>query len=483
MRNTNTSPALPVESLTELEGLGRDMLQALKECQSRDLSQLALATVATRVEDPWDLLAENPNPSIVWSNSLDGSALAGYGLAYDRSLPFGVATIEDADRLGLNANHCWRKDPSRDGVPLTFWGIRFGGSKGRDSPWLTWPALRVFVPEIMVYKRAAESVAHIRLAVWIDARTEESDIWDSLDRVRELLRPKIPAALPLVMSDSDRLPCIPESQPHWNARIAGLVEAIRAGKVEKVVAARCERSLPSEGSVFDLVQTLQTLRKLHPKCAVFSFAGKDGSFFIGATPETLVRVKNKRVHTHALAGTVARGETEDEDECLRKELLSSTKDHVEQQHVVEAVRIAMEGYVDGIAYPKEPSILRLTRVQHLVTEFVGNIRDETHPLELVFRMHPTPAVSGTPPQDARKWIAEREAMDRGWYAGPIGWMALNEDCAFRVALRSALLTPKQMIAYAGAGIVAASDAELEWNETALKLRTMQDAVVEREMQP
>jgi len=400
----------------------------------------------------------------------------GFGVATDVSVAEREEESEGKPSMdALSEERVLRNDNTRDQVPLTFWGMRFSGETGTDNAWSDWSAIRVFVPQLTVYRRVSEQVTFARLALWLTPETQVSEIEAVLDssfKVIEGTDQDTPSS-----PDSPPLHAHQETEEEWNQRVEKAVQTIKEGELLKVVAARCETITPPTDCEFSVRGTLERLRDNHPKCTVFAVRGENGSYFLGATPETLLRVRQGEVHTHALAGTVGRSESPEEDQRLGLQLLASQKEQQEQLHVVRAVREALVDCVDDLEFPTTPRLLRLRRVQHLVTDFQGKIKPGVKSTDLLFRLHPTPAVAGTPQRDAKAWILEHEKMDRGWYAAPIGWAALNGDCAFRVALRCGLLTPHAMVAYAGAGIVAGSRPELEWAETSLKLETMKRAVV------
>lgn len=272
-----------------------------------------------------------------------------------------------------------------------------------------------------------------------------------------------------------------EGHHSWLERVRQARGAVAAGQLEKVVLARATRIHAPDGHQFDAAETLRTLRRQHPGSFCFAIQGPDGCF-LGATPELLLRVTAGRIQTHAVAGTTRRGLDADEDRLLGQQLLASDKDRIEHRHVVDSIREALEPCCDVLDIPQIPSLIRLPHVQHLVTPITGTLRrdiaESGHALMIVAaHMHPTPAVGGRPRQAAADWLKEREPLSRGPYAAPIGWLSANGDGALAVAIRSAVLRGPEAIAWAGAGIVAASEPEQEWRETELKLQTIADALV------
>ncbi len=178
-----------------------------------------------------------------------------------------------------------------------------------------------------------------------------------------------------------------------------------------------------------------------------------------------------------MAGTVARGATPDEDDRLAADLCASAKDAEEHRLLVEAVLDALAPVCDGWPVATAAQIIRLATVSHLTTRVSGHLRAPApSALELVGRLHPTPAVGGLPRRRALRAIAELEGFDRGLYAGPVGWVGADGDGEWAVALRSAELDGSRARLVAGAGIVAGSDPDAEWDETQAKLATMLAAV-------
>jgi isochorismate synthase EntC len=157
-------------------------------------------------------------------------------------------------------------------------------------------------------------------------------------------------------------------------------------------------------------------------------------------------------------------------------LRSNTKDRIEHAIVVEALREVLSDVCDDLSVADAPELLRVSNVQHLFTPIHGRLRDRLNILQLVERLHPTPAVGGFPRTAALQWMQEREGLDRGWYAGPIGWIDHAGEGEFAVAIRSAILHGSEAVLYAGCGIVADSDPEQEYAESALKLRPLLSAL-------
>ena len=257
------------------------------------------------------------------------------------------------------------------------------------------------------------------------------------------------------------------AREEWSRAVASIHRRMEEGVADKIVAARC-RTVPVPGA--DVPAILRRLDLESSTAARFAFRPGRG-VFLGATPERLVTRAGLEVRTEALAGSVAADTPERE-----ARLLESLKDEAEHGYVVQAIVDALGPLCERLDYPAEPRVQRLRHVLHLQTRFVGRLRHGVHVLELVERLHPTPAVGGLPTDEALAWIEREEPGTRGWYAAPVGWFDATGDGEFGVALRSGLLEGGRAHLYAGAGIVRDSDAAAEFDETEVKLRTMLDAL-------
>jgi isochorismate synthase len=260
---------------------------------------------------------------------------------------------------------------------------------------------------------------------------------------------------------------MPEEQ--WKDIVRRLAREMENGELEKVVLARECRVHAAQP--FDSVPVLERLRAAYPGCFVFAVA-RGERCFLGATPERLVRLRDGAVQAMCLAGSIARGATPADDRRLGEALLASAKDRREHDVVVRSLTAALAEVCTHVAPVEPPVLMKVPNVQHLLTTVYGHADWGRTILDVVGHVHPTPAVGGYPRDLALRVIREREAMDRGWYAGPIGWLDARGEGEFAVALRSGLLHGAGASLFAGCGIVAGSDPDAELAESALKFRPM-----------
>jgi menaquinone-specific isochorismate synthase len=192
----------------------------------------------------------------------------------------------------------------------------------------------------------------------------------------------------------------------------------------------------------------------------------------------LVRRERGLVTSRVLAGTIRRTGDDERDLALAATLARSSKDLEEHEYAVRSVADALEPHCSSMNVPEAPFVLHLPNVMHLATDVAGVVHDAAtvSSLELAASLHPSAAVGGTPTTVATDLIAELEGMDRGRYAGPVGWMDASGDGEWGIALRSAMVTEGGVRLFAGCGIVASSDPEAELAESQAKFVPVRDAL-------
>jgi menaquinone-specific isochorismate synthase len=209
---------------------------------------------------------------------------------------------------------------------------------------------------------------------------------------------------------------------------------------------------------------------------VFFFQPEQDAALMGAAPETVATLRDGVFHATAVAGSIGRGATPREQAELAARLLASEKDRHEHRIALDDMVARLAMVTHQIRTDPQPHVLTLTRIQHLETEIRASVPAGTGVLDLVRLLHPTAAVCGLPRDAALSFLAGAEPFDRGWYAGPVGWMDGEGNGMFAPALRSAVLHDGVWRLFAGAGIVEGSVPALEWEETAMKFRPMLEAL-------
>ncbi len=399
-------------------------------------------------------------------------AIVGIGvaaeIATDDPRPFPIVASRWRDLVRDAAIHATPSEPLTPASGLAaFGGFAFDPLSPRSDLWVGFPAGALVVPRVQV--ACGAGVASLTVNALVGPEDDTDAIAGSLETlVARLcsavahLTPPDDAPNPLALADLR-----PASE--WQALASDATAAIRAEEYDKIVLARGVRARGARR--FDLAATLARLRRAYPTAYVFAVE-RDGQTFAGATPELLARSRGGEIATMALAGTAPRGATPDEDAALGAELASAEKTRGEHAIVVESIRAALAPLCRAISAPAAPHLARLANVQHLRTPITAELAPGASVLDVVAALHPTPAVGGWPRDAALAAIRAREGLDRGWFAGPLGWLSASGDGDFVVALRSALVAGDTATLFAGCGIVAGSDPAAEYRETCLKLDVM-----------
>jgi menaquinone-specific isochorismate synthase len=333
----------------------------------------------------------------------------------------------------------------------------------------------IFVPRWQVAQRAGRTTAVANLVLEGDSPVEAlaSKVWNAHAKFRSFDF-RAPGATSQAAAGVASVDEVGGNRSYEHA-VSEALGRIARGEVEKVVLARA-KDVRAQGELHPL-GLLNGLRQRFPDCNSFSVANGRGQSFIGASPERLLRVEDGVVLTEALAGSADRGATASEDAALGSKLLRSEKDIREQRIVLDSIVRSLAPLGLDLRYSARPFLKRLSNVQHLHTPVEARIPKGVKLLDMLSRLHPTPAVGGTPRELAVPMIAELEAFPRGLYGGAIGWIDSRGGGEFIVALRSALVDGRRARMYAGAGIVEGSSPENELAETELKFRAMQDALL------
>lgn len=397
---------------------------------------------------PW-LCAQDPTSRGYWSNRDEPFELAGVGGA---DVITGDSDLDYGRLMGM----LHQRLSSAQGNPRYLGGMRFYLKRSGDAAWDHFKAYRFILPRFEVVARngitifACNMLSHEDIGV-VKAAFSRVVFAENVGTF----------SLPFVRFRKD----YPDEQG-WRTNVEAALQAFRAGEYEKVVLARkatFELAEPVNAAVL-----LRALKKNTTQCFHFLFQPHARSGFLGASPERLYRRDGDLIRTEAIAGSRNRGASSAQDQLLCQELLASEKDRREHEYVVKGIRRSIEPLCALLTGGQEPAVLRLSRCQHLITPFKGRLRKGVRDSELLEKLHPTPAVGGYPKKPAMEDIARLEPFDRGWYAGPVGW--ISKDAAqFVVGIRSGLTEGRRLHLFSGAGIVDGSVAENEWEEIENKI--------------
>jgi salicylate biosynthesis isochorismate synthase/menaquinone-specific isochorismate synthase len=402
----------------------------------------------------------------------DGFALAGLGAALT------VEGVAGPERFAAAGRRC--AEALRDMVgevggtqpaagPVWSGGFAFSSEGGTEAQWATLPPALLVLPELSLVRQGEQASATVNV-VCRPGEDAVAGAERALARLAGLRVEPMPLRDPDPAGGFDLVSSLPPD--HYVKAVAKARELIRAGELEKVVLAREVRV---EGRTpFHPAPVFDNLRAAYPSCFCFC-VGTPEVAFVGASPELLVRREGAGVATVAMAGSTRRSADPAVDDHLGQRLLQDPKERTEHAIVASRIERELAPLAVWVAAESEPSLIKVANIQHLATPVRAQLAEPLSALELAGALHPTPALGGEPWERARDAI-RLERLDRGWYAGPVGWMDATEDGELCVAIRCALLAGRTAHCYAGVGVVADSDPEAELAETEVKLQAVLPAL-------
>ncbi|WML45743.1 isochorismate synthase [Neobacillus sp. PS3-40] len=406
-----------------------------------------------------------------WKDPSDEMLLIGIGILKQ------IQSDQAADRF-FHVESMWKEfitesminNPyTENGIgPLMFGGFSFDPYKEKTNLWLKYGESQLHVPKYMlsIIKGQAFFTTNI-----VCSQNDDLSLFQKvLDERTQLLNSLHKG---FQFKSANLLDTKEVSPQEWKVTVDEVVNDLKKGPMKKVVLARELRLFFDDTIEADTV--LSHLLEEQRESFIFAFETNDNCF-IGASPERLVKKQEEEVFSTCLAGSISRGKTSDEDQLLGDTLLKDQKNLIEHQFVVEMIQNAMEESCEEVILPANPQLMKMRDIQHLYTPVVGKIKKDTSILLLVDRLHPTPALGGLPKKEAIEKIRQVEMLDRGYYAGPLGWIDYKGNGEFAVSIRSGLLQGKEASLFAGCGVVADSDSESEYLETSLKFRPMLTAL-------
>jgi menaquinone-specific isochorismate synthase len=412
-------------------------------------------------------------PRCFWSSPGDEVAFAGAGIALEM-MAWGPDRFQSIQRrvADMFAHALVLETGEPFTAPLLCGGFAFRSDFAPDLAWSDFASAHLILPHYQLVR------GHTGMWLTLNARVPfDEDPRALAADLRVAVQHKIAElqVAPLSPAPSTMPPTLayPQSPACWQESVAHVRASIHAGNLQKVVLSRiADVSYPTPLAI-DLV--LANLVESYPTAHHFLFEPRPRSVFVGATPELLARVQGHNVATMALAGSTRRGATPDQDAALIEQLLASPKDRREHQIVLDDIRARLAPLVSSLDVG-QTNVLTLPNIHHLHTAVTGRLQQPRGILPLVETLHPTPAMSGQPREAALELIDRLEPFPRGWYAAPVGWIDCHLDGQFGVAIRSAVAQGSRMWLYAGAGIVADSDPQREWDETTLKFQPLLKAL-------
>lgn len=408
-----------------------------------------------------------------WESARDDVAFAGVGVAVE-IMGYGADRFETVrhNAMELFADAMVLDEREALATPRLFGGFSFRDDFVPDVAWSDFPPAHFVLPHYQLTRVGDVTwlAINAHIAYGEPPLSLLPDLQEALKaKVAELQSYKASAPAKITQTDLN----YPMPFDEWKRNIESATKRMKNGEFNKVVLSRVAEI--RFDNYVDTDSALEFLDQKYPDTYRFLFEPRPHSAFYGATPELLATVEGTQFTTMALAGSIQRGNTPAEDKQFGDDLLNSPKDSYEHQVVIDGITQRLAPLAETLTLG-ETSIMTLSNIQHIHTPISARLKQNDGIIPIVEALHPTPALGGDPREIAMSVIGEYEAVPRGWYAAPVGWIDRNLDGQFGVAIRSAIAQEKRVWLYAGAGIVADSDPTKEWDETALKFTPMLNAL-------
>ncbi len=430
-----------------------------------------LSVLAFLIEEQSSKFSQN-ELYFYWENQRNKEAILGYGVTQSLCLN----TMDRFAQSQQFVKDCFQKiikvgqHHLSESLPHIFCGFTFFPETNNFR--FPFPSVFAFLPEIQLIKQEKNTILILNILIdnTIDIKKIAAQITSKIKSIS-----KIKTSQKIKKQSEKSIPVSNYYQmaEEFKLSVASALDSIKASHFQKLVLANA-LDLTSHQD-FSIINCLNNLRHYHPDCYIFAVNNGKNNCFIGASPERLISITNKQLVTDALAGSSPRGKTKIEDHYLAQKLLKSSKERREHQVVIEFIiqRLLTLGLTPQISPLK---VLRLSNIQHLWTPIYTQLKPHIHPLEVVSRLHPTPAVSGFPTEITCPEIKRYENFERGFYAAPLGWIDYDGNSEFIVGIRSALISGNHARLYAGAGIVEGSEPDKEFAEIKLKFQGLLKAL-------
>jgi menaquinone-specific isochorismate synthase len=342
-------------------------------------------------------------------------------------------------------------------------GMRFDQARSAGPEWDPFGFHYVFIPRLEMIRNKGQTTLFYNFLL----THKEQKVSDMIKEIEALFDMEETSTvrdwLPISWCGRFDSPDI----PGWQRNIEKALNYIHLGILDKIVLAR--RTDLQFSQEIDPLALFKKMKEKYSNSFCFYFQLQHNLSFLGVTPELLYSRDHEQLFSEAIAGTRPRSEDPEEDEQLGKELAENRKEIDEHGWVLNEVEKNLEHLCESSRRISSNTVMKQTYVQHLYAQFKGVLKSDIYDSHILDAMHPTPAVAGSPKATAMRYISELEEFDRGWYAGPVGWLSKNSS-TFAVAIRSALVQTRQMFIYAGAGIVKESRANEEWQEIENKIK-------------
>ncbi len=425
-------------------------------------SNFEYTTLSAEIEPMLSLIPATEEKCFFWSKPAQSHTMIGF----DVLVSFSTRGHSRFNSLKHNYDELL-KHWSENQPPVAFIAFAFDADDPMQGCWSHFPNSILTVPRIIIEEK--NNIQRILINLHVEQTDAELD---------ELLT-KISITLSRFTGNAEKKLCsntsINKNSPlqssslskkHWLRLTQNAILSIISGDFDKLVSTRQLSVLAAQAP--DIQQLLAKLINYYPSCTIFSYQS-DHQTFLTASPERLLSLNNRHISSDAIGGTI--------DPCSKlNSRFNNDKEKLLNEHAIIAEDIynRLDPYCNELQMPLNPIYKKLHNMYHLETPISGQLRAQENIFDVIAALHPTPAIAGHPAQKAQRWLIQNECYNRGWYTGAFGWISGTDRGELSVFLRCALINKNVLQLFAGAGLVAESDAEQEWQETELKMNTILD---------
>jgi menaquinone-specific isochorismate synthase len=333
-----------------------------------------------------------------------------------------------------------------------------------DSLWESFGKAYFLVPRLEIFKLEGKFFAACNILYNPSGYKSRKDIFAEIQQFLENMSPFTSQDTDFKIRYENRVDN--PDREKWMRNVQLAISTFDFEQISKIVLSR--KTMFKLQEKIGPVLLLMLLKKINIETYDFCFQNYDNDGFFGCTPELLYSKTGSNIYSEAIAGTILRGKNPKEEKEFSEDLLKSKKEADEYKIVFEYIKNVLENLCQTVKVLNKKEILKLSYVQHIYSSFEGALKPGLDDYQIITALNPTPAVSGYPKKNIKELIKRYETFNRGFYAGPVGWIG-KDDSEFVAGIRSGIVNNNYLSVFSGAGIVRKSNPENEWNEIENKL--------------
>lgn len=354
---------------------------------------------------------------------------------------------------------------STDGAAYAsgFMAIAFDQNDSMENIWQGFSNSQFVIPKIVLEKKSEKTQLRVSLPI-SDVRGTDEPLACVLPLLKQIF--SVSNYYENSLEQKFHIENL-NAEQQWKKNSQQAISEIKKGNFGKLVLSRMQViHCDADISILSLVKKLQ---KYYPTCSIHCHK-ISGKTLVSASPERIASLVNNELQCDAIGGTI---ETE-----ARQQFNYSENSKLQEEHgyISQDIYQRLDKLCHSLAMPTSPLLMKLRNLYHLETPIRGVLDSQYDIFDVLKALHPTPAVAGFPAAKAKQWLIENESYQRGWYTGVCGWLDEHLNGELSVILRCALIQKNKMQVFAGAGLVAESDWQLEWQETELKMQTLLELI-------